>query len=122
MGDIPRIDDLFFNIPEDSGEIMRSLRDLIFDTIPGVTMDWAAGPCFHHHGPVCSLLGFPSHVSLLFFRGSEMSDVYHLFSNETNEAGHRVIEMKKLQDIDENQIRDYIREAFILNEKKRNDL
>lgn len=115
-----RITAAYSKLPEDIREITARIRAIIHKASPEITENWKWGPCFESNGIAIGLWGFKKHVTLVFYRGSEMSDKHKLFNGGLENAHNRMIKFSSLKEINEKKISDYVKEAVKRNasEKK----
>lgn len=103
------------NLPEFSKNICEVLFELIHKADAGVIEDWKWNiPVFQKNGMVCGFAAFKKHVSLTFFDGALMTDEHQLFTDDCSAQKTRTIKFSTLENIQENELLDYFREAFSL--------
>lgn len=112
-----KIDAYISKLPDFSREICKRLRELIHRADEQIVEDWKWGPNFNKDGMICGFGAFKEHVTLAFFRGAVMSDQHKLFNHGFDNVGSRSIKFTSADEIDEEKLMDYIREAVALNEK-----
>ena len=111
------IDEYISNLPDFSKEICTVIRKSILEANPNVVEDWKWRiPCFNGTKLVCGFAGFKKHVSLTFFNGSQISDKYNLFTDDCNAQNNRSIKFTAVSEINKNQLTEYLKEAFLLDE------
>ena len=95
--------------------LSKLLRSLIHKAYPQVVEDWKwSSPVFQKNGMVCGFVVFKNHVSLSFFNGAKISDKHQLFSKDCTAQHSKTIKFTKDTQINENQVFDYIKEAFLI--------
>ncbi len=78
------------------GELIQKIRELIQETQPGIEEEWKwNSPVWSHHGMVCSAGAFKKHVSLTFFKGSELEKETSLFNSPADSKSTRSIILKE---------------------------
>lgn len=106
-----RITAAYAKLPENIGAICEHVRALIHKAAPSLKESWKWGPCFEGNGIVLGLWGFKKHVSLVFYRGSEMSNKHQLFNDGFDNAHNRMIKFTSLKEVPAKKLSDYIKEA-----------
>jgi uncharacterized protein YdeI (YjbR/CyaY-like superfamily) len=77
---------------------------------------WSA-PCYSYKGLVCSLAAFKNHAGSWFFQGALLSDPKKVLVCQDGTKALRSIKFTSIKDVDEKQIRLFVKEAMLLNEK-----
>lgn len=95
--------------------ICQNLREIILNTDKNMVEDWKWGPNFNCNGIVCNFGAFKSHVTLTFFKGSEINDCYNLFNYGELNSHNRSIKFTNIKDINTKQLSHYIKQAIVLN-------
>ena len=110
----------FEKMPGETRTLVTAVRDLIHKTAPTIEEGWKWGPCFQKNSLIMGLWGFKKHVSVVFYRGAEMSDRHKLFNDGFDNAHNRMVKLFSKSDLDAKKLADYIREAVKLDaaEKK----
>ena len=76
------------------------------------------GPCYSHHGLVCSIGAFKKHVGAWFFQGALLSDPEQIMQKaQDNTKALRSIKYTSLEELNEVVLEKYVKEAMLLNEK-----
>lgn len=110
-----RITAAYTKLPGEIGEITARIREIIHKSGPELKETWKWGPGFELNGLAIGLWGFKKHVSLVFYRGSEMSDKHKLFNDGFDNAHNRMIKFSSLKEVNEKKLAVYIKEAVKLN-------
>jgi hypothetical protein len=98
------------------GEAIARLRKLIHKTDPGVTEEWKWNtPVFTHHGMVCAAGAFKDHVKLNFFKGASLNNPHGLLNAGLDAKTSRAIDFAEGNSLQEEALRELIREAIALN-------
>lgn len=104
--------------PEFSHPICNKLRELILKADPDIIEDWKWGPNYQKNGMVCGFGAFKQHVTLTFFQGAILKDPKKILNHGTTNQHNRNIKFKSINDIDEDTLIKYIREAVNNNVKE----
>ncbi|WP_042454106.1 DUF1801 domain-containing protein [Neobacillus dielmonensis] len=114
-----KVDQLIANFPEQTHNIVDSLRTIILDSSPKLIeeLKWNM-PNYSYNGLVCYIQAAKNHVNLGFFRGTEIldQDPNKLLQGSAKLMRH--IKIKKLEDIQPKTFASLIQEAVALNEKE----
>jgi len=112
------IDNYIENLPDFSKDICFHLRELIHQSNNNVIEDWKWKiPIFQLNDMVCGFAAFKKHVTLTFFNGAVIKDTYHLYSEDCSAKNSRSIKFTSINDNQSNQLKYYLKEAFLLSEK-----
>lgn len=107
-----RIDLAYANFTGDIADILHDLRTIINNSGTGLSETWKWGPGFEKDGMLLlGLWGFKKHVSLVFYRGAEMSDKHKLFNDGFDNAHNRMIKFSSLSELNVKKVLDYIKES-----------
>ena len=74
-------------------------------------------PVWSNHGGICTGETYKSVVKLTFFKGAALKDPAGLFNASLDGKVRRAIDIKEDETIDEDALKDLIREAVALNLK-----
>ncbi|RYY39805.1 MAG: hypothetical protein EOO08_09040 [Chitinophagaceae bacterium] len=103
------------SLPEWSRSICAGLRRIALSADPSIYEDWKWGPNYASNGMVCGWSAFKEHVKLTFFNGSAMKDPLGLFNHCVDNDFNRSIKFTRTDKINENQLKQYIRESVAVN-------
>lgn len=107
-----RIDVAFSKFTGEIADILHDVRSLINNSDAGLTETWKWGPGFEKDGTLLiGLWGFKKHVSLVFYRGAEMSDKHKLFNDGFDNAHNRMIKFTSHSQLDSKKLAEYIKES-----------
>ncbi len=108
----PEVIDYIEQFPPEFREVMFFLRDCIQQIVPEVSegIKWKAATFSLGSKPICYVAGFKNHVSLAFHNGLMLRDPDGLLSGSGKFL--RSIKYRNLQEIDKEQVRFWILEAF----------
>lgn len=84
---------------------------MILKADPDIIEDWKWGPNYQKNGMVCGFGAFKQHVILTFFQGAILKDPKKILNHGTTNQHNRNIKFKSINDIDEDTLIKYIREA-----------
>ena len=98
--------------PPELKDVMFLLRDCVLQVVPEVSeaIKWKAATFSMGSKPVCYIAGFKKHVSLAFHNGLMLRDPDGLLSGSGKLL--RFIRYRSLDEIDEEQVKFWILEAF----------
>lgn len=98
------------------GELMARLRTIIKNADPSLKEEWKWDtPVFASNGNVCAIGAFKETVKLNFFRGASLADPNHLFNGGLDAKSSRSIDYAKGDRIDEEALREVVRNAVAMN-------
>jgi hypothetical protein len=104
------------------GETLSRVRGIIKEADPDVVEEWKwvkatnpGTPVWSHNGDICTGETYKSVVKLTFFKGAALSDPSGLFNSSLEGKVRRAIDIKESDTIDENALKNLIREAVALN-------
>jgi uncharacterized protein YdeI (YjbR/CyaY-like superfamily) len=112
-----KVDDYFSNVDVRFSPICDKLRQIYLSEGLTEELKWGA-PCYSHNGLVASIGAFKNHVGSWYFKGALLSDPNkRLRKAQKGTKGLRSLIFCSIEDLDETLIRDFVKEAMILNEK-----
>ena len=104
------------------GETLSKVRGIIKEADPDVVEQWKwvkatnpGTPVWSHNGDICTGETYKSVVKLTFFKGAALSDPSGLFNSSLEGKVRRAIDIKESDTIDEDALKNLIREAVALN-------
>jgi hypothetical protein len=101
------------------GELIHQVRELILQTDSTIEEEWKwNSPVWSKNGIVCSISAFKKHVSLTFFKGSEIEKETILFNNPSDSKNTRSIIWKEGDEIKNEQLKELIKIAILKNNEK----
>ena len=114
-----KIDSYLETVSDEQRPILELIRKTVNAVDDRIQEDWKwRAPCFSMDGLVCWFVGFKTHVGLNFFKGALIKDTHNAFvENKDNDKGNRMIHYKALGEVDTVAIKDYIKQAIVLNEQ-----
>ena len=106
------------------GETLSKVRGIIKEADPDVVEEWKwakatspGTPVWSHDGDICTGETYKSVVKLTFFKGAALDDPTGLFNSSLGGNVRRAIDIKESDTIDEDALKDLVREAVALNLK-----
>ena len=106
------------------GETLSHVRRIIKDADPDVVEEWKwvkptnpGVPVWSHSGGICTGETYKSVVKLTFFQGAALNDPSGLFNSSLDGKVRRAIDIKENDKINEDALKNLIREAVALNLK-----
>lgn len=108
----PEVINYIEQFPPELSEVMFRLRECIVEVVPDVeeAIKWRAATFSRGGKPVCYVAGFKKHVSLAFHNGLMLRDPNGLLSGSGKFL--RFIRYRNLDDVDVEQVKFWILEAF----------
>jgi hypothetical protein len=101
------------------GDVLARLRNLVHEAAPEVVEEWKwNSPVWSCSGPVCSASAFKKHVGLNFFQGASLEDPNGLFNSGLESKKSRSINFQEGEEIDEQALKELIRNAVNHNTAK----
>jgi hypothetical protein len=109
------------------GETLSRVRGLIKEADPEIVEEWkwvkptnSGTPVWSHNGGICTGETYKNVVKLTFFKGAALNDPSGLFNSSLEGKVRRAIDIKENDEIDEDALKNLIREAVALNLKSKN--
>jgi hypothetical protein len=116
------IDDRVKELGDWRGEMLSRVRALIKEADPDVVEEWKwakatspGTPVWSHDGGICTGETYKNVVKLTFFKGASLDDPSGLFNSSLEGKVRRAIDIKEDDEIDEDALKDLVREAVALN-------
>ena len=108
------------------GKTLSRIRALIKEADPDVVEEWKwvkatnpGTPVWSHNGGICTGETYKNVVKLTFFNGAALNDPSGLFNSSLEGKVRRAIDIKENENINEDALKNLIREAVALNLKSR---
>ena len=108
------------------GKTLSKVRGIIQDADSNIVQEWKwakatnpGTPVWSHNGDICTGETYKSVVKLTFFKGAALSDPSGLFNSSLDGKVRRAIDIKEVDTIDEEALKNLIREAVALNLKSK---
>jgi|SRR3954452_15819121 hypothetical protein len=119
-----QIDNRIEELGDWRGETLSRVRALIKEADPDVVEEWKwakktspGTPVWSHNGGICTGETYKNVVKLTFFKGASLDDPSGLFNSSLEGKVRRAIDIKEGESIDEDALKDLVREAAALNSK-----
>jgi hypothetical protein len=104
------------------GKILSRVRGIIREADPDVIEEWKwakatspGTPVWSHDGGICTGETYKNVVKLTFFKGASLNDPSGLFNSSLEGKVRRAIDIREDDEIDEEALKDLVREAVALN-------
>jgi hypothetical protein len=104
------------------GRTLGDVRRIIRDADPEVVEEWKwvkptnpGTPVWFHNGGICTGETYKNVVKLTFFKGASLNDPSGLFNASLDGKVRRAIDIAEGDEIDEDALKDLVREALALN-------
>src|SRR3954454_15206769 len=119
-----QIDNRIEELGDWRGETLSRVRALIREADPDVVEEWKwakktspGTPVWSHNGGICTGETYRNVVELTFFKAASLDDPSGLFNSSLEGKVRRAIDIKQGESIDEDALKDLVREAVALNLK-----
>ena len=106
------------------GETLSKVRGIIKEADPDVVEEWKwvkrtnpGTPVWSHKGGICTGESYKNVVKLTFFNGAALNDPSGLFNSSLDGKVRRAIDIKENDKINEDALKNLVREAVALNLK-----
>jgi hypothetical protein len=104
------------------GRTLSQVRGIIKEADPDIVEEWKwakatspGTPVWSHNGIICTGETYKAVVKLTFFNGAALKDPSGLFNSSLDGKVRRAIDIKENDEVDEEALKDLIREAVALN-------
>jgi hypothetical protein len=121
------IDERISELGDWRGETLGRVRGFIKEADPDVVEEWKwakatspGTPVWSHDGGICTGETYKNVVKLTFFKGAALNDPSGLFNSSLEGKVRRAIDIKESDDLDEDALKNLVREAVALNLKNKN--
>ena len=108
------------------GKTLGKVRGIIKEADPDIVEEWKwvkptnpGTPVWSHNGGICTGETYTSVVKLTFFKGAALNDPSGLFNSSLDGKVRRAIDIKENDKVNEDALKDLIREAVTLNVKSK---
>ena len=106
------------------GKTLTKVREIMKEADPDIVEEWKwvkptnpGTPVWSHNGGICTGETYKNVFKLTFFKGAALNDPSGLFNSSLGGKVRRAIDIKESDKIDEDALRNLIREAVELNLK-----
>jgi len=117
-----RIDERIEELGDWRGKTLSEVRRIIREADPDVVEEWKWAkatspgvPVWYHDGGICTGETYKNVVKLTFFKGASLDDPAGLFNSSLEGKVRRAIDIKEDETINEDALKDLVREAVALN-------
>jgi hypothetical protein len=118
------IDERIRELGDWRGKTLGKVRGIINEADPDIVEEWkwvkptsAGTPVWSHNGGICTGEIYKNVVKLTFFKGAALNDPSGLFNSSLGGKVRRAIDIKESDTINEDALKNLIREAVALNLK-----
>lgn len=113
------IDAYLAKASDEQRPILELIRNTVRSVDDRIQEDWKwNAPCFYMDGLICWFVGFKNHVGINFYKGSLMQDTFKAFvEGKDADKGNRMIHYKTLDDVNTEVLKDYVKQALLINEQ-----
>ena len=108
------------------GKTLSKVRGIVKEADPDIVEEWKwvkptnpGTPVWSHNGGICTGETYKNVVKLTFFKGAALNDPSGLFNSSLEGKVRRAIDIKEDDKIDEDALKNIIREAVALNLKSK---
>ena len=108
------------------GKTLSKVRGIIKEADPDIVEEWKwvkptnpGTPVWSHNGGICTGETYKNVVKLTFFKGAALNDPSGLFNSSLDGKVRRAIDIKENDKINEDALKNLIREAVELNLKSK---
>ena len=108
------------------GKTLSKVRRIIKEADPEIVEEWKwvkptnpGTPVWSHNGGICTGETYKNVVKLTFFKGAALNDPSGLFNSSLDGKVRRAIDIKENDKINEDALKNLIREAVALNLKSK---
>ena len=120
------IDERIRELGDWRGETLGKVRGIIKEADPDVVEEWKwakatspGTPVWSHNGGICTGEAYKNVVKLTFFKGAALDDPSGLFNSSLEGKVRRAIDIRENDEINEDALKNLIREAIALNLKNK---
>ncbi len=121
-----RIDKRIRELGDWRGKTLSKVREIIKEADPDIVEEWKwvkptnpGIPVWSHNGGICTGETYKNVVKLTFYKGAALNDPSGLFNSSLDGKVRRAIDIKEDDKINEDALKNLIREAVALNLKSK---
>jgi hypothetical protein len=110
------------------GKTLSKVRGIIKEADPDIVEEWKwvkptnpGTPVWSNNGGICTGETYKNVVKLTFFKGAALNDPSGLFNSSLDGKVRRAVDIKENDDINEDALKNLIREAVALNLRSKNN-
>ena len=122
------IDERIRELGDWRGKMLSKVRGIIKEADPDIIEEWKwvkptnpGTPVWSHNGDICTGETYKNVVKLTFVKGATLNDPSGLFNSSLDAKVRRAIDIKEDDKINEDALKDLIRQAVALNLKSKKD-
>ena len=120
------IDKRIMELDDWRGKTLSKVRGIIKVADPDIVEEWKwvkptnpGTPVWSHNGGICTGETYKNVVKLTFFKGAALNDPSGLFNSSLDGKVRRAIDIKENDNINEDALKNIIRDAVALNLKSK---
>ena len=115
------IDERIKELGDWRGQILSKVRNLIMQVDPEIIEEWKwrGTPVWSYNGMICTGETYKNIVKITFAKGASLNDPAHIFNSSLDGNTRRAVDLHEGDDIDEQALKELIRDAIVLNKSKR---
>ena len=120
------IDERIRELGDWRGNTLGKVRRIIKEADPDIVEEWKwvkptnpGTPVWSHNGGICTGETYKNVVKLTFFKGAALNDPSGLFNSSLDGKVRRAIDIKENDEINQDALKNLIREAVALNLKSK---
>src|ERR671937_1753702 len=121
-----QIDNRIKELGDWRGKTLSKVRGIIKEADPEIVEEWKwakatspGTPVWSHDGGICTGETYKNVVKLTFFKGAALNDPSGLFNSSLGGKVRRAIDIRENDEINEDALKNLIREAVALNVKSK---
>jgi hypothetical protein len=110
------------------GKTLSKVRGIIKEADPDIVEEWKwvkptnpGTPVWSNNGGICTGETYKNVVKLTFFKGAALNDPSGLFNSSLDGKVRRAVDIKENDEINEDALKNLIREAVALNLRSKNN-
>ena len=116
------IDEMIRELGDWRGKTLSKVRGIIKEADPDIVEEWKwvkrtnpGTPVWSHNGGICTGEAYKNVVKLTFFKGAALDDPSGLYNSSLGGKVRRAIDIREDDKIDEDALKNLVREAVALN-------
>ena len=120
------IDERIRDLGDWRGKTLSKVREIIKEADPDIVEEWKwvkptnpGTPVWSHNGGICTGETYKNVVKLTFFKGAALDDPAGLFNSSLDGKVRHAIDIKENDQMNEEALKDLIRDAVALNLKSK---
>lgn len=115
------IDERIKELGDWRGQMLSKVRNLIMQVDAEIIEEWKwrGTPVWSYNGMICTGETYKNIVKITFAKGASLNDPAHIFNSSLDGNTRRAVDLHEGDDIDEQALKELIRDAIVLNKSKR---